>query len=1515
MKFRDDQHNSINDINDLCFLNEPQILQFIKHNYNQYNYCIHFGNILLKCLQPSVMNADYNSSIIESSMEMDQNLESFMNKIISDNNAILSEYYFNANQYIDKYNVKNNNITNRLNELNCCNNNGNIINHSIMISGIRGSGKSTTYKQILFFLMNRNNTEKDLINKLLNAEIVIEAFSGYRINQQLNSSGFGKYLKLGLNQSNKVVNGYFDKLLLKTGLIIKRNSIETNFHIFYQLIYGSNAKDRVIRGLDFINSQNFRYLKHNLNIEETEYKINYERFKLSLNILKFDLNVINNIFDVLAGILHLGNLVFGIPNTKYDNYYYLKDDSKIHDIPTLQLISKLLGVSYELLEDVLITKSKLEIKNEVFKKSSSVEQSMSIRDSISKYLYQNVFNFVINEVNKNLDCQSGECIASYIGILDLVGFDQSESNGFEELCINYAAERFQNQFNIGMFCMELVEYEQQNIRYNEFVDNIPDIIISDSKSNICNQVYCLIEKSIFALLSDLFRLPNISVTKYLNNLNSNLSDNEYFRLDHVSHEHFKIKHYFGEVRYHAIDFILKNTESLSNDVLLLFANSTSPLLKAMYYSMESSLSSITSPNSSPNKTNNHLQINHSTMKIGTLCNKDLNSLFNHINTSIPHYIRCLHTFDVKKEKRNSIVQSKHSLSIGSSKSSNFNSHKTLEQLHINGILMISNVIRRQFFANFSLFNFYSRYKIVISKFSLQERFLSSTDLHEIQNEEEEISKLTNKLLERIYKMSYSWNIKLAKSKVYLNHQDHELLENIRSIALQKVTQVLSIYMLKYFAKILQIYRNRRIKYLLAVLTIQKQVRRWIAEKQFKIHLIEYKKWLENNKSALIANKIRLKRRIVLANRYNTYMKLQPDENFSLYNDIYHNKKLLYLREEKFLNTSIGRSNDSKHNEMIENDDSNQQEAFNIDEIKKKLRECCEKLPSTMELVNVLKFIEQTIDYSHLLIEPHRLIKTTLGINITKKIFCSNKINELSKTSKVFKRINKIKSSLLLVLELSKKEIHENLRIREISLINSSNISLSNDYLMVFNTINSLCETLDLYYDKYITELIELYGPESSYRLKFQNQTKYFIDLTNLLDKRIPIEKLAMKKVQPKIITSNIVSSKTSFDFIDINQSIRDIYIHNEFSYRRNPYYSGQDYVINCLFNLLQPRRLGFPSTFIQVDSIQNQKNLNKNYEIFEVSTNITSNNLLDMLNKDPIPIEKLDNISVSAMIICTILTGVIECNPENIIIKCKGGDICNLDPITMQESQYTIELVGYLSNQSYLNKIFNWNKSENIRLPILNSEIKNPRGFNVLYFLPQMDEPIDPEIVKLFTTGVGKGIHKADELICYWLQQIFQQNVHYQKLVMNGTLSEEDLCNLNLPIKLPLSIVLDIHHKLSQLQNYFKRNLNQSITNSELLCICYPEVGKYYENIRLTSSCKKELKFFNTEVIIPYHQLYRDCVRNNSNIPPMNSQKPEKVLSRINSLSSMRSVRYDNIYDVEEDYGVSSDLFLNLQYY
>ena len=116
----------------------------------------------------------------------------------------------------------------------------------------------------------------------------------------------------------------------------------------------------------------------------------------------------------------------------------------------------MLQVRDEALLHALTTRSIETVGERIIKKLDAAAANAS-RDALAKNLYARLFDWLVAAINRKISALgSGHRSKRSIGILDIYGFESFKENSFEQLCINYANERLQQQFNQHVFKGEQV---------------------------------------------------------------------------------------------------------------------------------------------------------------------------------------------------------------------------------------------------------------------------------------------------------------------------------------------------------------------------------------------------------------------------------------------------------------------------------------------------------------------------------------------------------------------------------------------------------------------------------------------------------------------------------------------------------------------------------------------------------------------------------------------------------------------------------------------------------------------------------------------------------------------------------------------------------------------------------------------------------------------------------------------------------------------------------------------------
>ena len=195
---------------------------------------------------------------------------------------------------------------------------------------------------------------------------------------------------------------------------------------------------------------------------------NYEEMIEAFQEMGFSRETVIKIFGIISAILHSGNVDF----TEIDEGEACVVNTTAPDsIYSFQVMSKLLGIDQSLLSMALTTRTFQSggMRKSITTVKLNKQKTYETRDSLARNLYDNIFSFIIKQINENsqqsLSSSSSSSSRKHrlIGLLDIFGFEIFEHNSFEQLCINYCNEMLQNHFNFVIFITETKLYEEENI--------------------------------------------------------------------------------------------------------------------------------------------------------------------------------------------------------------------------------------------------------------------------------------------------------------------------------------------------------------------------------------------------------------------------------------------------------------------------------------------------------------------------------------------------------------------------------------------------------------------------------------------------------------------------------------------------------------------------------------------------------------------------------------------------------------------------------------------------------------------------------------------------------------------------------------------------------------------------------------------------------------------------------------------------------------------------------------------
>ncbi|VDM23737.1 unnamed protein product [Toxocara canis] len=560
-------------------------------------------------------------------------------------------------------------------------------NQSILITGESGAGKTENTKKIIEYLgveahrrsgVEKNGTGAD--KRLAAANLIIESFANASTVHNSNSSRVGKFIRIDFGDDMELKGAQIQCYLLEKSRVVSQNEGDRNFHIFYQLL--SKGFDEAVRydmGLGQ-SADAYRFLNQggktvDRDIDDAKGAYDTEH---ALDVIGFNEEEKRQIYEVVASCILLGEIKFnersGLDITYVDGHKEVEAACRILGVKTCQLVDALTAPS-------------IKVGDTVIKKSQNLRKTLSSLSALCKCIYERLFNFILSRCNdalgKSFSLESSTK-TTYVGVLDMAGFEIMKRNSFEQFCINYTNEKLQQFFNDFMFIREQKEYMREGIDWKEV----------NYGTDMQNTIE-LIEKplGLLSLLQEECVVPNGSDISLLEKLVTTHASNPVFARSKQSARnttisHFSVVHYAGMVQYNIDGWVEKNKDAVERSGLEVLSQSCKPIIKALFPKLDEEMTR-----------SRRQSLCAST--VSHVYKEQLLNLLETLNTTRAQFIRCISPND---HRQPGVIDP----------------HLVLHQLRCNGVLEGVRICRQGYPNRLPFDEFVSRYKLLAADCECEE---------------------------------------------------------------------------------------------------------------------------------------------------------------------------------------------------------------------------------------------------------------------------------------------------------------------------------------------------------------------------------------------------------------------------------------------------------------------------------------------------------------------------------------------------------------------------------------------------------------------------------------------------------------------------------------------------------------------------------------------------------------------------------------------------------------------------
>jgi myosin-5 len=519
-------------------------------------------------------------------------------------------------------------------------------NQTIVVSGESGAGKTVSAKYIMRYFATRESPDNpgrrrgkadsmsETEEQILATNPIMEAFGNAKTTRNDNSSRFGKYIEILFNKQTDIIGAKIRVYLLERSRLVFQPLKERNYHIFYQLIAGATDAEREELSLKPVEEYSYLNQGSAPVIEGVDDKAEFNATRDSLTKVGVPVGTQAGIWRLLAALLHIGDIKITATRT---------DSNLAPDEPALVKACALLGIDANNFAKWTV-KKQLITRGEKIVSNLTQQSAIVVRDSVAKFIYSSLFDWLVERTNESLATDQILAQAhTFIGVLDIYGFEHFAKNSFEQFCINYANEKLQQEFNAHVFKLEQEEYVREQIdwQFIDFADNQPCIDLIEGKLGV------------LSLLDEESRLPMGSDEQFVTKLHHNFSGDKhkFYKKPRFGKSAFTVCHYAVDVTYESDGFIEKNRDTVPDEHMeVLKASSNKFLLEvldvaALIREKETASTQSAKPGTTMSA-GRRIAVNRKPT-LGGIFKASLIELMHTINSTDVHYIRCIKPNEAK----------------------------------------------------------------------------------------------------------------------------------------------------------------------------------------------------------------------------------------------------------------------------------------------------------------------------------------------------------------------------------------------------------------------------------------------------------------------------------------------------------------------------------------------------------------------------------------------------------------------------------------------------------------------------------------------------------------------------------------------------------------------------------------------------------------------------------------------------------------------------------------------------